>query len=174
MSPSARVAAVDEAAAHVTPQDALALLSALGSGMVGGVFFAFSTFVMKALSQLPTGAGITTMQRINVVVLNPLFLGTFLGTAVLSTVCIVASFVSWKALGSPLLLSGGLLYLVGSFAVTAACNVPRNDALARLDPRSAEAPAAWGLYVREWTRWNHVRTVASLAAAACFAMSLTI
>ena len=54
---------------------ALALLACVGAGTVGGVFFAFSTFVMKALAQLPARQGIAAMQRINVVVLNPLFLG---------------------------------------------------------------------------------------------------
>jgi len=35
---------------------ALTLFAALGCGLVGGVFFAFSTFVMKALSRLPPWA----------------------------------------------------------------------------------------------------------------------
>ncbi|MGL4966898.1 MAG: hypothetical protein ACRC67_37105 [Inquilinus sp.] len=35
----------------------LVLLSALGSGLVGGIFFAFSTFVMGALARLPAPQG---------------------------------------------------------------------------------------------------------------------
>src|SRR5262245_41534933 len=72
---------------------ALALATCLGSGIVGGVFFAFSTFVMKALGELPASQGVAAMQRINVVVLNRLFLGVFLGTALLAVACIVASFL---------------------------------------------------------------------------------
>lgn len=60
---------------------ALTLLGCLGAATVGGVFFAFSSFVMKALAQLPPAQGLAAMQRINVVVLNPAFLGVFLGTA---------------------------------------------------------------------------------------------
>jgi len=50
---------------------ALTLLSALGSGLIAGAFFAFSTFVMGALGRLPAAHGIAAMQSINVVVINP-------------------------------------------------------------------------------------------------------
>lgn len=52
----------------------------IGSALIGGAFFAFSSFVMKALARLPFTEGIATMQSINIVVINPLFLGTFLVT----------------------------------------------------------------------------------------------
>lgn len=145
----------------------LPFLVCLGAGIVGGVFFAFSTFVMKALIELPASHGIAAMQRINVVVLNPLFLGVFVGTAVLAGICIFAGFFPWGATQSMLLLTAGLSYLVGSFGVTAAFNVPRNERLARMDADSEEAAAYWPVYVREWLFWNHVRTAASLVSAAC-------
>ncbi len=55
----------------------LTLISALGCGLVAGVFFAFSTFVMKALDRLPPAQGMTAMQSINVVVINPWFMTAF-------------------------------------------------------------------------------------------------
>jgi uncharacterized membrane protein len=145
---------------------ALALLTCLGAATVGGVFFAFSTFVMRALAELPASQGVTAMQRINVVVLNLAFLGVFIGSALLSLLCIAASPLSWRATYAPWLLAAGLLYLGGCFGVTMACNVPRNNRLAHLDAASEEAHAYWHVYVREWTRWKHVRTTASLASAA--------
>ncbi|MGH8660870.1 MAG: DUF1772 domain-containing protein [Burkholderiales bacterium] len=151
---------------------ALSVLICIGAGTVGGVFFAFSTFVMKALAQLPASQGVAAMQRVNVVVLNPLFLGVFMGSALLSLGGIVVSVLQWEASGSSLLLAAGLLYLVGSFLVTVAFNVPRNERLARLSAQSSEAASYWPVYVREWTLWNHVRTVASVAAAACAAGAL--
>lgn len=150
----------------------LAIALCLGAATVGGVFFAFSTFVMKALAQLPVSAGVAAMQRINVVVLNPLFLGVFVGTAVLSAVAIVVGLLPWAAPRPGLWLAAGLAYGLGSFGVTTACNVPRNERLARLPPGSVEAAAYWPVYVREWLRWNHLRTIASLAAAACAAATL--
>ncbi len=148
--------------------DLLALLTALGAATVGGVFFGFSTFVMKALSQLPAAQGVAAMQRINVVVINPGFMGAFMGTLLLSIACVV---VAWRS-ASFALLAAGLLYAVGTFGVTMAFNVPRNNRLERMDAASAEAAAYWPVYVREWTRWNHVRTGAALLAAVCAVLVL--
>lgn len=112
------------------------------------------------------------MQRINVVIVNPRFLAVFMGTSLLAVVCVVTALLSWSATRSTWMLAAGLLYLVGSFFVTAAFNVPRNQRLASLDAQSSEAAAYWRVYLQEWTTWNHVRTAASLASAACAAMAL--
>ena len=117
---------------------------------MGGVFFAFSAFVIKALAELPAEQGVAAMQRINVVVLNPLFLGTFIGTALLGLTCIGTAVFSWGSAKSGLLLAAGLSYALGSFWVTLAFNVPRNERLARLKAESPEAFAYWPVYVREW------------------------
>jgi uncharacterized membrane protein len=59
----------------------LTLVAALGCGLIAGVFFAFSTFVMSALARLQPAQGIAAFQAINITVYNPWFMGTFLGTA---------------------------------------------------------------------------------------------
>ncbi len=150
----------------------LPVLLAVGAGLVGGVFFAFSTFVMKALAQLPVEQGVAAMQRINVVVMNPVFLGLFVGTALIGGIAAVGAVLSWGSLRSGLLLAAGALYVVGSFGVTAAFNVPRNERLARLAAESNEGKAYWPVYLREWLFWNHVRTAASAAAAVAATFSL--
>ena len=63
-------------------------------------------------------------------------------------------------------------HVVGTFGVTLVFNVPRNDALAVVDPASAEGARLWAGYVRIWTAWNHVRTVAAVAAAAALTVAL--
>jgi uncharacterized membrane protein len=63
---------------------------------------------------------------------------------------------------------GGVLYIVGMFVCTMIFNVPLNDALAAVDPASAEAASVWARYLREWTLWNHVRTISCTAACALF------
>ena len=151
---------------------ALTLIAALGCGLIAGVFFAFSTFVMKALARLPPGAGIAAMQSINIVVLNPSFLGTFLGTAAACILAMISSLLRWHEPEALYLFAGSALYLVGTLLVTIVFNVPRNDALASVaasDPASANM---WTGYVARWTAWNHVRTAAALAAAASFSMAL--
>jgi uncharacterized membrane protein len=148
------------------------LLSALGCGVIGGVFFAFSTFVMKALNALAPAHGIAAMKSINVVVLNPVFLGVFLGTAVGCILLIVTSLLDWEKPGAALALVGGILYLLGTFVVTMICNVPRNDALAALHPSAPASAHFWSEYVRVWTAWNHVRTIAAIAASALMMLAL--
>ena len=70
-------------------------------------------------------------------------------------------------------LAGGALYLVGAVLVAIAFNVPRNDALAAVDPKSTDGETYWRRYLSEWTLWNHVRTVAALGAAALLTTALT-
>jgi uncharacterized membrane protein len=53
---------------------ALTLFAALGCGVVAGVFFAFSAFVMRALARLPAQQGIAAMQAINVAAVTPVFI----------------------------------------------------------------------------------------------------
>lgn len=151
---------------------ALTLLAALGSGLIAGVFFAFSAFVMKALARLPPGEGMAAMQSINVAVLNPWFLGAFLGTAALCVVALIASLPRWHEPGAVYLFLGAVLYLAGSLLVTMVFNVPRNEALAELTRADPESASRWAGYVAGWTAWNHVRTAASLAAAASFSIAL--
>jgi uncharacterized membrane protein len=152
----------------------LALVSALGSGLAAGVFFAFSTFVMPALGRLPAAQGVAAMQSINVKAINPLFMTTLFGTAVTSLAVIVAALVDLDEGYAPYLLAGGALYILGTIVVTMAFNVPRNNALAKLDPASANAAGYWARYLTEWTRWNHVRTVAPLVAAGLEAVALYV
>ena len=151
---------------------ALTFVSALGSGLMAGVFFAFSSFVMKALARLPSTQRIAAMQSINVVVINRWFLGAFLGTAAACVLLIVTSLTLWHETGAAYLLIGGVLYLVGTFLVTVGFNVPRNDALAAINSTDSNAATLWNRYVSSWTAWNHVRTVAALAAAVSLTLAL--
>jgi uncharacterized membrane protein len=135
------------------------VFASVGCGLMGGLLFAFSSFVMRALLQQPPESGIRTMQTINVSSLNPLFLFCFLGTALASP-------------GMPLLLAGCALYILGVFGVTMMFNVPLNDRLATQDPGTAEAARYWLTYVSQWSTWNHVRTVASLTAAVLLILAI--
>ncbi len=149
----------------------LTLLAALGCGLMAGFFFAFSFLVMRALGQQPPAAGIATMQTINVVVFNPWFGGAFTITAIACVlVTIVCVFRSDQS--ATYAFIGGVSYLIGTLGVTAACNVPRNDELATVSPSAAGAADIWSRYLDEWTKWNHVRTVAALAAAATLTVAL--
>jgi uncharacterized membrane protein len=92
---------------------ALTLVSALGCGLMAGVFFAFSAFVRHALARLPAAQGIAAMQSINVAAINPMFMVAFLGTAVACTLWAVSSLLRWHQPDASYLLTGSLLYLAG-------------------------------------------------------------
>jgi uncharacterized membrane protein len=146
----------------------LMLVCAIGCALVAGVLFIFSAGIMRALGTLPPAQGIRAMQAINVVILNPWFLGIFVGTAVLCVLSLVGTIAqnAWPPPVGPLV--GSLLYLVGVVMVTRIFHIPRNDALAAAVPESEDAARLWRAYLVEWTWWNHVRTAAALAAAVAF------
>jgi uncharacterized membrane protein len=150
----------------------LTALACLGCGLVAGVFFAFSTFVMRALGRLPAADGIAAMQSINSAAINLWFMGLFVGTAVACAVLAGAAALRWQRPDAAWLVGGALIYLVGVFAVTVAFNVPRNEALAAVVPASGDGAKRWAEYLVSWTAWNHVRTVAALAATASLAAAL--
>ena len=149
----------------------LTFLAAIGCGLIAGVFFAFSAFVMKALSRRPAAEAISAMQSINLAVINPMFLGVFLGTAVLSIAAAMPAMIR----GQPqvaYVLAGALLYVIGTFGVTVLFNVPLNNAVAAIALSDADAPARWADYLKRWTMWNHIRTLAAALALAAFILAL--
>jgi uncharacterized membrane protein len=146
----------------------------LGSALVGGIFFAFSSFVMKALARVPSEEGIGAMQSINVVVLNPSFLGVFFGTAVVSLGAGGLALAGWGRPSAPFFLGGALFYLVGTYLVTLRGNVPLNNQLAALSATDPAARDVWEHYLNRWTMWNHVRTAAAMVAALLYTLGLTI
>lgn len=147
-------------------------MALLGSALVGGVFFAFSSFIMKALADVPSAEGIGAMQSINVVVINPSFLGAFFGTAVLSLVAGGLALADWGRPSASFFLGGALFYLVGTILVTMLGNVPLNNRLAAMSATDPGAREVWEHYLGRWTMWNHVRTAAATVAALLYTLGL--
>ncbi len=147
-------------------------LALLGSALIGGVFFAFSSFVMNALARVPTSSGVAAMQSINVVVLNRSFLGAFIGTAVLSLGVVGLTVVRWSHPSALFLVGGAFSYIVGTFLVTVFGNVPLNNQLAGVSAGDPAARDVWDRYLDRWTMWNHVRTVAAMVAALLYTVGL--
>ena len=151
---------------------AATLVTALGCGLIAGAFFAFSSFVMGALGRLPAAQGIAAMQSINILAVTPVFMTALFGTAAACLGLSAWGVISADGRTTALVLAGGMLYLVGTVGVTITCNVPLNNSLAKLDPQDAGAAVRWEEFVRRWTAWNHVRTVAALAATAALSLAL--
>ncbi len=148
------------------------VLALIGSALIGGVFFAFSSFIMKALGRMSSAEGIAAMQSINVVVLNKSFLTMFVGTAVISLLVAGLAIKAWGTPSSYWFLAGAVLYCIGTFLVTGLGDVPLNDQLAAVTATDADAVTVWEHYLDRWTLLNTVRTVAATAAALSFTVGL--
>ena len=146
--------------------------SALGCGVMAGVYFAFSTFIMTSLGRLDQTAGIAAMNAINVDIVRSLFMPLFLGTTVAGAALVAMGALRFSEPGSASMIAGGGLYVIGMFVVTVVFNVPLNDALAAVKPSTPEAGAVWASYLKDWVFWNHVRTIASGVASALFITAL--
>jgi uncharacterized membrane protein len=142
--------------------------SAIGCGLLAGLYFAFSTFIMTALGRIGQAAGIAAMNAINVAIVQSLFLPIFLATTATSAALAATALFRLSEPGAMVMLAGGVLYVLGMFVVTMVFNVPLNNALAAAAPESQEAASLWARYLTDWTWWNHVRTVSSTAACTLF------
>ena len=150
----------------------LTLTAAIGSGVMAGVFFTFSVFVMQALEQIPVAHAVSVMQSINTTIVRSLFIVVFFGTAACSLALLVTAYSHWGTSHAIYLGIGSILYLVGVMLVTMIFNVPLNNALADLDIANNLSDSAWLDYSTPWNVWNHVRTIAAVAASAAFTLGL--
>ena len=121
----------------------LVLLSLLGSGLMAGLFFAFSVAIMPALGTEPGPAAMAAMQRINVVIVRPLFLAVFVGTALVALAAAVVSLLDAGTV-TAWTVAGTALYVVASIGLTSGYHVPRNNRLVAGDPTTARGTGALG------------------------------
>ncbi len=141
--------------------------AALSSGLMAGVYFAFSGFIMKALDKIETAQSVAAMNAINEVILRSMFMPVFFGSSIISFLLVVVAFVYWGEAGA------GMIYFAGMFVCTLVFNVPLNNALAKPGPDSNNTQQMWSRYLRTWTNWNHLRTVSSLITCALCIWILT-
>jgi len=146
--------------------------AAVGCGVIAGLYFAFSTFIMTALDRAGPVPGTLAMNSINVVILQSLFMPLFWATTLASLALAVVGLSHWREPGGVIVAAAGLCYVLGMFGVTMFCNVPLNNALAAADPDTSSGVAMWARYMKEWTLWNHVRTVTSLVASVLFMVAI--
>jgi uncharacterized membrane protein len=145
----------------------------LAYALVGGVFLAFSDFIMRSLALTGGHGGVEAMQVINREVFRWVFMALFLGMAAVSVA--VAAYGAFGLTGpaGTLIMAAGLVYLIGCFGVTVFFNVPMNEALAGMETASHTTRDYWmQTYVPRWTFWNSVRTLACAISAALLLFGL--
>jgi uncharacterized membrane protein len=149
--------------------------AAVSSAAAGGLFYAFSAFVMRGLDRTGPVDAITAMRGINAEAeTNAPLLALLFGSALLALIAGIIAVVQWRQQGSGYVVAGGGFALV-AVVVTIACNVPLNNHLAGLDVTglsAADAQLEWQAYFGPWTAWNHVRTVAPLIGSVLLVVGL--
>ncbi|MBV1866892.1 MAG: DUF1772 domain-containing protein [Marinosulfonomonas sp.] len=151
----------------------LCQFSILAYAILGGVFLAFSDFIMRALANTSGTGGIEAMQVINREVFRYVFMILFIGMAAISV--LIAGYSGFNQSGPAAYLIAGaaLVYLIGGFGVTVVFNVPLNEVLATMDTSSKATHDFWtNSYLPRWTFWNSVRTVACILAAGLLLIGL--
>ena len=156
-----------------TPFFLLMQFAILAYALVGGVFLAFSDFVMRSLALTGGHGGVEAMQVINREVFRWVFMSLFLGMAAISLFVAGCGIFGLSGPAGTLIMMAGLVYLIGCFGVTVFFNVPMNEALAGMEMSSGTTRDYWlQTYVPRWTFWNSVRTVACAVSAALLLFGL--
>lgn len=139
--------------------DVLTAATTIGSGLLAGVFFAFSAFVMSGLQRLPDSDGTAAMRSVNVTAQRaPLMMALF-GVSALCCVMIVRALATRSQPGAAWLLVGSILTIIGALGITAAINVPLNN-------RLEAGTVTWSRFLAGWDPANHARTILCLAGCA--------
>lgn len=130
------------------------------AGLIAGLFYAYACSVMPGLARGDDKTFVEGMRGINVAIVNPVFMLTFLGAPLLAVVTI------FLHLGSPALpwVIAGAVFLVAMLVITGAVNIPMNNALDAGRTSYAELRAA---FEASWVRWNVVRALVSTAGFGC-------
>ncbi|MEM7069891.1 MAG: anthrone oxygenase family protein [Pseudomonadota bacterium] len=137
-------------------------IATLGAGLMAGVYFGFSVFVMHSLDRLGAVQAADAMNSINRDILKSWFMPVFFGSTLLYAALSGIAIFNSDLPGRWLLVAIGLLYVSGMFLCTAIFNVPLNNRLAESTDDENTKSQTWTHYYLYWTRWNHLRSVCSL------------
>ena len=141
-------------------------IAALGAGLMAGVYFAFSTFIMRSFDRLGAVQAADAMNSINEVILGSWFMILFFGSTLLYAALAGFAVYDTDLAGRGWLFAAGLVYVVGMFLCTALFNVPLNNRLAAAGDDDNVKAETWKHYFVHWTRWNHLRAMCSLITVA--------
>lgn len=149
------------------------LAATLTTGLMAGLYFAFSVAVMPGLARASDRTFVETMQRVNVAILNGWFSLAFAGALVLGVVSVA---LHWRGEGRPALpwIIAGVVLYAASLVITMGLNVPLNNQLANAgDPaRIRDLAAVREKFETTWVHWTVARTLTSTAALGCLAWAM--
>jgi uncharacterized membrane protein len=148
------------------------LITTLITGLTAGIFYCWSISVTRGLALLTDREYLVAFQQLNRAILNPLFLGCFMGLVFLLPICTGLQFRKPLPPAFWYLLGATLLYLIGVLGVTMAGNVPMNDALDAFNVNTATAAEITTKRLAFETQWNFLNHIRTLSCIVCFALTL--
>lgn len=151
------------------------LLATLTTGLMAGLFFAFSYAVMPGLARAEDRTFVDAMQRINVAIVNGWFLVCFLGA--LGFTALAAAFQLAPARRGVLLwVVAALVLYAAVLVITGRLNIPLNNQLDAAGPidQITDVAAVRARFETTWVRWNVVRAATSTAAFGCLVWALVL
>lgn len=137
----------------------VAFLNLLLLGAVYGVFFTYSNSVVPGLDNADPETAVAAMRKVNVAIINPSFMATFVGPVVTAALTGVLLLVVDESTPAVLYFVAAAVYLLGCLVVTGRMNIPLNNALENSD--STDWAKRWQDFSPRWRRWNTVRTLSS-------------
>lgn len=141
--------------------------SIVATGMMAGLWYGWSVSVIPGTRRLASSEYVGLMQHINREILTPRFLLPFVALPLLLGGAAMLQFRAGDQRRGFVLSASAITYVIGVFGVTAAGNVPLNDALDGFDLRGSTAEQIdrrRESYEGPWNRWHTVRTVANFVA----------
>ena len=138
--------------------------AALSSGLMAGIYFAFSGFIMRAFDNIDSVHSIAAMNSVNETILRSAFMPLFFGSSITSVLLIISGVFYWGEAGAGLMVLAGTVYFVGMFICTVLFNVPLNKRLERIKLSDVKSQQYWSYYLTTWTHWNHLRMSSSLVS----------
>jgi len=155
--------------------EVIMLASVILNSMAAGIIFIFSNTIMPSLATLDADVGISIMNEINIVIVNPAFIVAFFG----GLISAYPAGVMWKNpndFSKPAryyAVAMTLVFFFGEVMVTITQNVPRNNALLEVDPESEVGASYWEVqFLKGWVGWNNARCFFSAASAILGGLSL--
>lgn len=139
----------------------------LTTALIAGLFYAYSCSVNPGLGKLPDMEYIAAMQSINMAIVNPVFMLSFIGTLLLLPTSTYLHYTGSFPARFIFLLIASLIYIIGTFGVTIFGNVPLNDALASFNLQKAniqEIADERSKFEESWNRLHTIRTFAAVTS----------
>ena len=145
----------------------------LTMGLVAGAFALFAHTIMPGLRKTDDRTFVTAFQQIDRAIINPWFMITAFGGALVLT--LVAGIANRGTPALPLIAAAFGLYLV-AVIITVAVNVPLNDAIKSAgDPAHIDVARVRAQFDEaRWAAWNLVRVATSIPAFGLLAWALVL